>query len=152
MFGKFLLRMLVGAFVVTVVTAGKAPLYLLALIICTDGKGVPVAILLSIPICYFAGLLCTIWFIPFGGEKGSESEIREMEAERAKMKTKNPANVPYTAQNDFMREAIVNYISNALAKGMDPAAIRAELTRNGWADSEIDAACEIAQNRRPDIY
>ncbi len=140
MLGKFLLRMLIGAGVITLCTAGMAPLYLLALIVCSQGKGVPLAILLAIPSCYLAGLLCSIWFIPFGPGPESYSKRRALAAKKNERK------------DGLMKAAIENYIAKALEKGMDKTDIFSQLIHNGWADSEINAAYEAVRIGTPDLY
>lgn len=129
MFGKFCLRVLVGTLVICLF--GGAGLLAMA-VICTAGVG----LIVVIPATYLIGLLCTIWFIPYGNKGAESKEQRQQFVER---RHAEPAKVGWKCSMQG-HSALQDYIAAAEAKGQEWETIRDELIGLGWDKKTITSA------------
>lgn len=141
MFGKFCLRVAVGIGLFLLFGGSDAAGMLAMAVVCTAGVG----LIVVIPAAYLIGLICTIWFIPFGS--GQEKTPG--------FKTSKPINAPSTVSGKLhsIRElnSLLAFVLAADAKGRDWISIRDELLGAGW-DAEtverIRIRAEIAHPRK----
>ena len=122
MFGKFLLRIFVGIIVATLVSAGKVLQLIAVAVVCTAGVG----LIVVLPAAYLIGLVCTIWFIPFGEgswEYDKRTDVKDSSLGRSTL--------------------LSNYIESAAAKGQDQGTIKADLIQIGWPEETVNAALKI---------
>lgn len=129
MFGKFCLRVLVGTLVVCLFGGAGV---LAAAVICTAGVG----LIVVIPGTYLVGLLCTIWFIPFGDRR---EDSKEQDRRSPQPNHEQPAKVE--AKHSLQRlSALQAYVAAAEATGRDWDTIRQELISAGWDEQTIASA------------
>ena len=129
MFGKFCLRVLVGTLVICLF--GGAGVLAMA-VICTAGVG----LIVVIPATYLIGLLCTIWFIPFGDRREVTEEQKRQSPERRQAQ---PVRVGWKC-SPAGRSALQDYITGVAAKGQEWQATRADLIGLGWDAETVDNA------------
>jgi predicted lipid-binding transport protein (Tim44 family) len=139
MFGKFCLRVLVGTLVICLF--GGAGMLAMA-VICTAGVG----LIVVIPAAYLIGLVCTIWFIPFGSKREEQEGQNRKPPEQHHAQ---PARVGWKCSPQG-RSALLDYIAAAEAKGQEWQTIRADLMGAGWAAEIVDNARENSDNRWKD--
>ena len=132
MFGKFCLRVFVGTLVICLF--GGAGVLAMA-VICTAGVG----LIVVIPAAYLIGLLCTIWFIPFGSNGEEEEGQSRKSPER---RNAQPSKVGWKCSPQG-RSALQDYIAGAEAKGQEWQSIRADLIGLGWAAETVDHAGRV---------
>lgn len=133
MFGKFCFRVFVGVLAAALFSGGKAMPVIAMAVICTAGVG----LIVVLPAAYLIGLVCTIWFIPYGEGAWSYSE-----------KTKAEGDAPNATRNLPSRAALSEYIASAEAKGQDWETIKADLIRSGWQVETVTNARDIAHGRK----
>jgi hypothetical protein len=126
MFGKFCLRVLVGTLVICLF--GGAGMLAMA-VICTAGVG----LIVVVPAAYLIGLVCTIWFIPFGSKREEQEGQNRKPPEQHHAQ---PAKVGWNCSPQG-RSALQDYIVAAEAKGQEFETIRDELIRLGWDEQTI---------------
>ena len=132
MFGKFCLRVFVGLVVFVLIGRGDALGMLFMAVVCTAGVG----LIVVIPAAYLIGLLCTIWFIPFGNR---DKEPKEGSPQSPERHPTEPAKVgwKYSKQG---RSALHDYIGGASSKGQEWQAVRSDLIGLGWDAEIVDKA------------
>ena len=112
--------------------AGQAAFQALAmLVICTLGAGLIVAI----PAAYLIGLVCTIWFVPFGKEKNTGLGF-----------VTSPPPLPRT--DAPVPLALSDFIALAVKKGRGWNSIREQCRDAGWSEEVVNAAFEAIQARK----
>ncbi len=130
MFGKFLLRVFAGLLAATVVTGGKALIVAGLTIYCTAGLG----LLIVLPVAYLIGLVCTIWFIPFGKDTGKTTEgIHVLPNARASLSA---------------RAALEGFVHSRLKRGASREMVYELCLRAGWSEEVINAAFEAVQVKK----
>jgi len=151
MFGKFMLRTLVGVLVALPLYLALAPNHvygvdalsaLVFLVICTGG----LSLLVIIPACYLIGLLLTFLFIPFGKPHSSRPHrsTRSDESRRIPMELRHPPGSP-------THNAFVDYVAWAVEKGRTREQIRAHCVVGGWPEMVVDAEIAAAMDRKPEL-
>lgn len=134
MFGKFCLRVTVGIGVYLLFGGKDAIGVLVMSVVCTAGLG----LIVVLPAAYLIGLVCTIWFIPFGNRAG-----------RAEEKLNQGRNYEPTMESGKSRSlaelnSLRSFIEAADAKGRDWNSIRNELIDAGWDSKTIERVREHA--------
>ena len=128
LFGKFLLRTLIGLVVTVVVgtlIGGQEFLQAVMLfVVCTLG----IAVIIASPVLYAIGLLCSFWWLPFGKRKVVPPPM--------------PAGSPATGPPPLtvQRIALLRYLESASNKGLPEEAVRAQCRLAGWPDEEVAVA------------
>ena len=128
MFGKFCLRVAVGIGLFLLFGGNDAFGVLVMSVVCTAGVG----LIVVVPAAYLLGLVCTIWFIPFGMRGEEPAEDRS--AERPGANTPEPRRSHSLAESSSLRE----YAVAADAQGRDWNSIRDELLRAGWDPDAVE--------------
>ena len=144
MFGKFVLRTIVGVIVYLVVgtifTGNAAGQLLAVTVICTAGIG----LIIVIPVCYAIGAICTFWFIPF--EEGRAQQTRR--ASPGKTLPKAAASETRKAVvTSRSQSALEEYMASELSRGMAWHTIHQQCLRAGWPEDAIKAAFDAAKQR-----
>jgi len=116
--------------VVFVVLGGKDGLQFLVLaVVCTAGAGLVVVI----PGAYLIGLLCTIWFIPYGNRAIAQGGEPLLDGRENRSRGGN-------GKPSSRISALGDYIGAAEARGEKWEGIREELIRLGWDEKTIALA------------
>jgi hypothetical protein len=126
MIGKFLFRVTAGLGVAMLFSGGKVLELILVAVVCTAGAG----LLVVVPAAYLIGLVCTIWFIPFGSGEWSYKQ-RRAEKDLA-------LGEPFSRARSTA--AIVRYLRSSELKGERPEEADANLLHAGWSAEEIRIA------------
>ena len=130
MFGKFCLRVFVGI-VVFLLFGGKDAVGMLAMaVICTAGVG----LIVVIPAAYLIGLICTIWFVPFGSKK---KNAKVGPPNSAAIRHGQPAQLVWKISS-AERVALKEFIEAARGKGESSDMIRRDLLRMGWDEESVN--------------
>lgn len=133
-FLKFCFRVLVGLGVFVLFGGKGAFEFLVLAVVCTAGLG----LIAVIPGAYLLGLLCTIWFIPFGNRR-KEPEKNEDSSTEWKCSLSE-------------RNAIGKFISEAEAKGADWQTIQDDLIEAGWNAALVNRVRERMRTRKEYDY
>jgi hypothetical protein len=128
MFGKFCLRVTVGIGVFLLFGGENAGELLAMAVICTLGLG----LIVIIPAAYLIGLVCTIWFVPFGNR--SKNAVEKQPRDRTW------AGSPETGKSHTLAEleSLRVFVDAADAKGRDWQSIRNELLAAGWDSVTVE--------------
>jgi len=144
MFGKFVLRTIVGVIVYlffgTIFTGSAAGQLLAVAVICTGGVG----LIIVIPACYAIGALCTFWCIPF--EEGRARQTTRY----APVKTQSNAtalDASKSVATSHSQAALEDYIASELSRGMVWDTIHKRCLRAGWPEAPLKSAFEAAKQR-----
>jgi len=155
MFGKFLMRTFVGMLVAFPIflasgvyqgdglSGGNPLMFLLVLIICTCG----LSLLVIIPACYLIGLVCTIWFVPFGKPHSSHGRRRRHSNEMSGS-SKELRHPPGSRTYD----AFIEYVAWATKRGLSREQIRAHCVAAGWPEAVVDTEIEAVNKQKPYDY
>ena len=128
MFGKFCLRVAAGIGVFLIFGGNDAMTVLVMSVICTMGLG----LIVVLPAAYLVGLICTIWFIPFG--RRTEKAVDDTTAERASAQPSETGKSYSLAE----LESLLSFVEAAEAKGRDWISIRNELLESGWDANSVE--------------
>lgn len=136
-FGKFLLRTIVGGIVgIIFLNAFGGPNAMQALglaILCTAG----LSLIVIIPVAYLIGLLCTIWFLPFG--------------EEPEIPPRNSSSTKEDAGGYIQRKALEIFIQNQINRRKDWESIRNECRSAGWSENAIQDAFDAIKTQKENI-
>ena len=144
MFGKFVLRTIVGVVVYLVVGtifAGNAAGQLLAMtVICTGGIG----LIIVIPVGYAIGAICTCWFIPF--DEGQAQQTRRPVSIRTHPKAAALETGKFVATS-LSQAALEDYVTSELSRGMVWHTIYKQCLSAGWPEDVIKSVFEVVKQR-----
>jgi hypothetical protein len=128
-FGKFVLRTIVGLIVAIVLSGGQALGLIMVAVVCTAGLG----LIVVVPAAYLIGLVCTIWFIPFGNKDHPTKK-----------------NIPRIPRDEvpYNRAALATFVSNSLKKGRDWESVRTTCLNSGWPEDILKETYDKVQAER----